>query len=772
MDLNGLRRVAGLVCVGVVCAVTCAPLAGAQTAGKKKAAKAAPASTRKTASGKGTTAKGTKGKLAAKGRGVEETAESRRLKSAFVASSQLRPMAQQLVSLRTPAAYAGVAAYAASHSGEAAAAADLALGHAYVLDRRFGDAQMAFRRASNKGDVLDDYADFLGAQAAVQGGNGADAYSLLDHFAERHPGSIFIAQAPVLMAQAFLQQNNAQGALAALTPLVGLPAAEKTDVRYALARAYQAQGNTGQAAGLYRGIYLKNPLSNEAAGAKTQLAAMNVPLTAGERKQHADAMFNAKHYSEAQGEYRALEKDDATLTQADKDALQIYAAVCDLRLKKLAKGDVERLPVTGDDSAALKLYLQSELRRNEKDFDGHDALIAQMLQSYPHSRWLEEALYSGGNMYLVKHDPERAINDYALLVRQFPTSTYAPSAHWHAAWLNYRLRRYPEAARLMDEQVTQYPAGTEVPSALYWRGRLYEDVEHDFGQALNYYSALNASYVNSYYAILARQRTSVLGQRQTPAPAPALASVRHVEVPQLSDQLPENEPNLIKARLLANAALNEYIGPEIQASATASQWGTLAVAEIYQSYGEYTRAVQAMKRSGLPMNSLPVSAVPAVYWQLLFPRPYWDDLVADAQANGLDPYLVAALIRQESEFNPGAVSRANAYGLMQLLPSVGKSLARREGVKKFNVSSLLSPSLNLQLGTRDLRQSLDRYSGQVEYALAAYNAGDTPIHQWIAINDYKDIPEWVESIPYTETREYVQAIMRNRELYKAIYPGK
>lgn len=133
--------------------------------------------------------------------------------------------------------------------------------------------------------------------------------------------------------------------------------------------------------------------------------------------------------------------------------------------------------------------------------------------------------------------------------------------------------------------------------------------------------------------------------------------------------------------------------------------------------------------------------------------------------------MVAALIRQESEFNPGAVSRANAYGLMQLLPSVGKSLARKQGIKGFSTSQLLDPSMNLRLGTINLRQVLDRYSGQQEYALAAYNAGDTPVRQWLT-GEYKDIPEYVESIPYTETREYVQAILRNREIYRALYSTK
>jgi soluble lytic murein transglycosylase len=178
-----------------------------------------------------------------------------------------------------------------------------------------------------------------------------------------------------------------------------------------------------------------------------------------------------------------------------------------------------------------------------------------------------------------------------------------------------------------------------------------------------------------------------------------------------------------------------------------------------------------MKRSKIPFTALDVDDVPKAYWEILFPRPYWVTLKADAEANGLDPFLVAALIRQESEFNAGAVSRANAVGLMQLLPSTGRGLARKDGVKHFNANELLDPTINLKLGTTDLRQAINHYSGQVEYALASYNAGDSPVHQWISTGDYKDVPEWVESIPYSETRDYVQSILRNREMYRAIYGG-
>jgi soluble lytic murein transglycosylase len=725
-------------------------------------------------------ASGAKGR---RGVQVAETAESRRLSVAFVATAQLRPMAQQLIKLRSAAAYNGVKAYAAGHPGDAASAAELALGHAYMLDHQYGDAEMSFRAADARDAQLSDYAEYLQAQAAVEGNRPGDAVPLLNGFGQRHPGSVFAENAPVLLAQAYLAGNDAADALRVLTPLAPADAGEQAvvsamqagrlagqlDLRMTLARAYQATGNTARAAGLYRGVYLGNPVSSEAAAAKSQLTAMGVGLTAAERKEHADALFNAGQYGEAAAEYSALRNSDVGLSDGDKDALAIYAAVCDLRLNRLGRKDVERLPVTSDDSAALKIYLESELARSEGNAPLQDALTVQLMAKYPGSRWLEEALHSGTNMYLKARDEGNALKDAEALVEHFPHSTYAPAAHWKAAWLSYRLRRYPDAARLMDEQIQNYPASGDVPGALYWRGRLYEDVEHDFGQALNYYAALDAAYVNSYYAMLGRQRMSVIGKREAVAPAAVLEAVKAMPNPGLTDELPENDVHLIKARLLANAGLNEYIRPEIELSATSGEWGALAEAEIYESFGEDSRALQSMKRSKIPYLSLQVNQIPMAYWKLIFPQPYWGALTEDAREDGVDPFLVASLIRQESEFNPNAVSRANAYGLMQLLPSTAKGIAKRQGEKHFQTAELLNPETNLKLGTADLRSAIAKYGGQVEYALASYNAGDTPVRAWIAENNYKDIPEWVESIPYTETREYVEAIVRNRELYRALY---
>ncbi len=161
--------------------------------------------------------------------------------------------------------------------------------------------------------------------------------------------------------------------------------------------------------------------------------------------------------------------------------------------------------------------------------------------------------------------------------------------------------------------------------------------------------------------------------------------------------------------------------------------------------------------------------MPRKYWEALFPKAYWIDLKRSASANALDPYLVASLIRQESEFNPNAVSRANAVGLMQLLPKTGKQVAKEVKLQRYNPSQLYTPAVNLQLGTRYFRGMVDKFGGSFEYALAAYNAGSDRVEEWLGQGTYRDPQEFVESIPFTETREYVQAIMRNASVYKQLY---
>ena len=690
------------------------------------------------------------------------------LRRAFVASSDLRPMAQQLAVMRTPAAYSGVLAYARRNTGEAAAAAYLALGHAYLADRRYEEAEANLRRARQAGEDLADYSDYLSARAYHESGNEAGAAALLHGFTDRYPDSIFNDDVPQLEANVLMAMGDAAGARKVLAAAADDPAADRSSFQLALGQVELAQGQTLQAQRTFKDLLLGHPLSQEAEVARARLTAMGAEtsLTPAELRSLADAYYRAGRYELAGEQYRALARNSGP-GQATSNEFAVDAAACDLQLKHLTPAEAKALADTNDENGARRLYLLMELARSRDDLDEQQSIVTQMMDRFPQSQWLAEALFSSGNMYLLRKDYARAAVYYRDLADHFPGNRHAAASHWRAGWLSYRQGLYIEAARLFDEQIRRYPNATETVSAIYWRGRLYETLDHEPAMAAANYRTVIRAYQHYFYAQMARQRLAALGNLQ-PARLPQLDRFQTQPVPTLNASFPADSPHLAKARLVANAGLNEYVAQEIAADPDSPSWSSLAEAQIYASYGETFRALRAIKRAVPFAATASIRSIPLAYWRILFPEPWWDTIRAESAKNNLDPYLVASLIRQESEFNPTAISHANAYGLMQLLPSVGRSMAREEGIGHLSVFQLLDPATNIRLGTRYLRHTLDKFGGVTEYALAAYNAGENRVVDWQAAGPYQGIDEFVESIPFTETREYVQAILRNKETYKEI----
>ena len=695
-------------------------------------------------------------------------ARTARIKRAFVASKELQPMAQQLATMRTPAAYAGVAAYAHSHTGEAAAAAYLALGHAYLLDKRYAEAESALAQARRADGELSDYVDFLDAQASQGAGDDPAAENILHGFTSRYPESIFDDQAPELEANVLLTMNKLAAARQILAGAAGSPAADRPGFQLVEGEVEQALGQQQAAEATFKRVLLSHPLSPEAQIARAKLTetGAEATLTVADLRSLADAYYNAGRYDEASEQFRVLAREPG-LDAATLAGFAVSEAACQLKLKRLTVSEATALPDTPDENGAHRLDLLMELARDRDDADAQKQIVSEMESRFPHSPWLADALFSSGNMYLLKRDYPTAIQYYGELATRFPNDKNAAAAHWRSGWLSYRLGLYQNAERMFDEQIRLYPAAVETVSALYWRGRLYETLDHNSALAAANYRTIIRAYQHFFYAQMARKRLPTLGGTQ-PASDPQLDRFQPLPLPHLVDTFPEDSPHLAKARLLANAGLNEYIAQEIKADPDSSSWSALAEAQIYSSYGEIFRAIRSLKRALPGSASASIESIPLVYWRILFPEPWWDTIQAESAKNNLDPYLVASLIRQESEFDPSAISRANAYGLMQLLPSVGKKMAHEEGIASFQTFQLLDPAMNIRLGTRYLRQTLDRFGGVQEYALAAYNAGDSRVVEWQAAGPYSGIDEFVESIPFTQTREYVEAILRNEETYKAI----
>lgn len=675
-------------------------------------------------------------------------------------------MAMQLIADRTPAAYAGVEKYARSHPGDPGALAWLAIGYAHHLDQHPEQEVEALKKARPHADELGDYVDFHLGEAYLATGKPESAVEVLRDFDTRHRDSILARDALVSYANALVATGDAHRAVQALearrTPT-------RAEVELALGRAYLADHENTKAAVVLRNLYYTMPVSAPADSARASLDVLEhagtlPPVGYAERKKRADLLVQGRRYSDAVLEYRALQRDVAPADADTKSALA-YALFKSGRERE-AKDLLQTLQNPSEDANAQRLYILTEIAR--PDQKKVEEYLEQFRQQAPKSTWFAEALLTAANMFLLDRNYERAAALYGEIDERFPGGRSSPYSHWRAAWLTYRLGRTAEAKYRFEQQISLYPQSQEVTAALYWRGRVAED-EKDWALARAYYEKLIERYRSYYYAELARQRLALFQPGEGKSDA-VLARVPALSVRAVQEDLtaPSDSLRAEKSLLLANGGLVDLAVRELQATGN-SDWAYAEIARIYQESGQYHRALQTLKRAYPAYFSLDLPQLPRSFWESLFPRPFWTDLKRSAGDNGLDPYLVASLIRQESEFNPGAVSHANAVGLMQLLPTVGKKLAKETKMRGFTYNLLLTPEVNLRLGTRYFRHMLDKYDGTVEYALAAYNAGTDRVEDWRGHNRFRDVPEFVESIPFTETREYVQAIVRNAALYRRLY---
>jgi|CZKJ01.1.fsa_nt_gi soluble lytic murein transglycosylase len=696
------------------------------------------------------------------------------MRQAFVASASLRPMAQQLLQDRTLPAYAGVQAYARAHSKEdAGALAWLVVGYAHVLDKDYAKAIDPLSRAKIHAGDLGDYVAYYLGISYLQTGHTAEALATLADFAKAHPDSLLVRDAQVSYADVLLLEGQAAEAA---TVLERIRVPTRSDAEFTLGRAYAASGQTAKAAETLGNIYYTMPASAEADAAYAELKKLPLapPPTVTQLRTRAEGLISRKRYAEAADEYRSL-ANQASPEDRPKMQLDLADALHRSGKNRDAKQVLASLGNVTGELNAQRLFLLGQVAWAANDNDTFYRTVDELRQADATSPWLEQALLSAANLHLVHHEYDQALDAFREAQQRFPNGARASYVHWKAAWLTLRQGRNEDAKKAFEEQIALYPGGAETPAALYWRARLAEE-DNQFVMARAFYEKLSDRYRNFYYAELARQR-----MKRLPATTDAAAVTQYAildRVPPLNTsgkiidtEPPADELRVQKAQLLGNGGLVDFAVRELQAAAATDggSWAPAETAQLYVETGHYDRAIEYMKHSAPNYFALDIPDLPRKYWEALFPKPYWTDLKRSSAANGLDPYLVASLIRQESEFNPNAVSRANAVGLMQLLPKTGKAVAKEVKLKRFSASQLYTPAVNMQLGTRYFRGMVDKFGGSFEYALAAYNAGSERVDEWLAQGKYRDPQEFVESIPFTETREYVQAILRNASVYKQLY---
>ena len=687
------------------------------------------------------------------------------------ALKELTGLARELRN-RAPGAYERLSAFATRNTTNVwGARAALALGYEDFSNKRAPQALGWLLKAQND-TLLREYALYWTAQVQLNLGRKADAYKVLQTLQHDFPNTALREQLLQSLAPTAVQLGHAQDAIDALNAYAAT--SSKPELLIERARAYQAAHQLPRAAKDFQTIFYKFPLADEAKPASAGMTQMMHALGkeysypgVEMQEQRAQIFYDQHKWREARTEFEKLLAMLKDPSNPVRQRAQLRIAECRVQPKG-SPSLIASLKTPDLDVDAERLYVLSQAYRTaKKEAEMFNALNA-LAQTYPVSKWNEDGLMAAGNYHWVQLEREKAAEAYQRMLDSFPNSKHAFNCEWRIAWVAY-LDHRPDTDDRLTNFLLKYPTSSNAVDALYWLGRSSEragNVPH----ARSFYTKAVERFPETYFGIAAAARLSKIGPgEENPAeflekipPAPALRP--------FDEPIPvAGEERWERAQALRAIAFDSSAEQELKNAyfATPSPRFLLEAAQAAFDQGHFG-AGMAYARAIVPnADARKFSDVPVDVWKALFPLPYEAALRREAAKNDFDPMFAAGLIRQESTFQSDAVSHKNAIGLMQVLPKTGRLLARQIKVH-YTKNKLFEPDYNIELGMVYIANLVQQF-GSAEAAAAAYNAGEDRISAWKAERNYEEIPELVESIPFTETREYVQIVLRNAQLYRMIY---
>jgi soluble lytic murein transglycosylase len=670
----------------------------------------------------------------------------------------------------TPGAYDKLAAFAGKNAGNVwGARAALALGYD-DYNKNHSQQALVWLTKAKSDTLLGDYVLYWTAQTQRVLHQNAPAFAELQTIQAEYPNTGIKEQFLEAFAPSAMEAGKPQPAIEALEAYSGTTA--KPALLLLRAQAYKQARQFGRAAKDYQLLYYKNPLSDEgktaASGLQQVKAAMGGEYPAPSwdlQEGRAQILYNQKKYRDARLEFEKLAAAIKDPSSAHKQHALLRAAQARVQLKS-SPSLVSSLNITDPEVDAERLYVVAQIQRSANKESDMLAATEAVVQKYPQSKWSEEALMMVGNYYWVQLNRHEAIKYYQRIVDSFPSGKYTFFCEWRTAWIAY-LDRQPYADDRLTAFLRKYPTSADAPDALYWLGRNAERSGNP-GHARAYFHTAVDRFPQTYFGHASAARLDKLGPGDQDPPE-FLASIP--PAPALRDEpIPDAaKDRWVRAQALRIIAFDASAELELKGAffATGSPRLLLEAAQCAFDQGHFATGMSYGRLIVPSFDSRKIPDVPPNVWKTLYPLPYEASLRREAARNEFDPMLAAGLIRQESTFQADIVSHANAVGLMQVLPKTGKLLAKQLKVR-YTKAKLFDPEYNLELGMLYIAGLL-KATGEPEYALAAFNAGEDRIAAWRAERNYEEIPELVESIPFTETRDYVQIVMRNADVYRQVY---
>jgi soluble lytic murein transglycosylase len=350
-------------------------------------------------------------------------------------------------------------------------------------------------------------------------------------------------------------------------------------------------------------------------------------------------------------------------------------------------------------------------------------------------------------------EEKRARKFFAQVAEGRPNS-YTAAVLWRLGWMSYRAEQFDVAIDYFDRLVVE-ESSPESVRARYWRARAQERSGIAGFEAE--YEAIARQAPLSYYGFRAARRVRTTeGASRNPIPRGSAAI---------------GERDLARPRILLEAGLVVEALAELDRlfSRARGLADRLVLAQLYAEAGNFNRPQRLMVDAyGARLAGMPAPEDLDVWWHA-WPIPFTNPF-REVAARGVrvEPGLVYAVMREESGYRPEALSVVGARGLLQIMPETGDRLARREALSSFAHDDLFVPQINIRLGSSYLAQFMERFEGRTSAVIASYNAGPEAVSRWIEEGPVSD-DEWVEAIPYDQTRGYVKRVLRSLHVYRVLY---
>jgi soluble lytic murein transglycosylase len=665
----------------------------------------------------------------------------------------------------------------------------LAAGHEAYEQGDLRRAEWLFAEIALRHPIIGDYADLMLARVAGELGRLEDATALLARGRESYPDSTLRAEFSSELGHVLASTGDEEAARLAWRDAYDHSNEDelRADLLLATAVSEERSGDAEAAAQTYTLVWALYPRVDAATVAEQRLAVLE-PSLGLERdgkawRRRGDTLFRKRNNEAALAAYETALSLGLSTSETSRLEKKRAQTLFRLRLYPDAVQAFERIPQSGDIPIwhARSLARAGRVPESIAEFeelanhrDGNVALRA---------RFLAALLLDG------RGEMARARRYLEGLTRGASKSSVGRAALWRLAWGAYREARYADAISSLDRliAVEQDPIG--VLRSRYWRARCIEGLARVgrpsdagrkgsvVGAALGAESEAAAAiefqliadeYPLSYYGWRARMRV----------PPGFAANSQAGEGADLDRKLPASGKRklapqaLERARILLEGGFTDWALDELAAASlrVGGLSDRLELAQLFSNAGSYRDAQRLVVDPYQETLARGPAATLEQLWWHAWPAAYPDLIAQVTRGPGsVSPALVLSIMREESGFRPTVVSTVGARGLLQIMEPTGERLARAVGHENFSPDDLFDPLTNLRLGAHYLAELSRRFDGRLSAAIASYNAGPIAVSGWIEERSSDDDDEWVESIPYDQTRQYVKRVLRSLQAYRLLY---